>query len=217
MHPNHPAIIPTLNDAKLRFIEVWGTMASNWGISKTMAQVYALLYVSTEALDTDTIMSQLDISRGNANMNLHKLLEWGLIRKIDKLDKDTRKDLFLAEKDVWHLTMRVIQERSEKEIKPVMRHLQEISGSLGKDNLGQPRKLTSQEEEFQANLDQMVSFMGLFDTLTQKMLPLLENRNLKQIDTLLNFLTAAAQLGASNKNTDEANDTFDGKKHSKSN
>lgn len=194
-----PASNATLTEARQRFVEVWGTMASNWGISKTMAQIYALLYTSHELLDTDAIMAQLDISRGNANMNLHKLLEWGLIRKIDKHDKDTRKDLFQAEKDVWHLTLRVVQERSEKEIKPVMRHLQQISAGLGLDDAGRSRALTAEEQEFRGNLDQMAQFLALFDALTQKMLPLLENRSLKQINTLLDFLTAAAALSTSEK------------------
>jgi DNA-binding transcriptional regulator GbsR (MarR family) len=194
-----PPTLTSLHDARLRFIEVWGNMASNWGISKTMAQVYALLYASPDPLDTDAIMQQLDVSRGNANMNLHKLLEWGLISKIDKQDKDTRKDLFRAEKDVWQLTLRVVQERSEKEVKPVVRYLQEISSGLGQEADGRTRPLTPQEEEFRSNLNQMVQFLGLFEALTQKMLPLLENRSLKQINTLLDFLTAAAALSTTDK------------------
>ncbi len=178
----------SLHSARQRFVEVWGTMASNWGISKTMAQIYALLYVSAQPLDTDNIMQQLDISRGNANMNLHKLLEWGLIKKIDKNDKDTRRDLFFADKDVWHMTLRIIQERSEKEIRPVAIHLQKIAAELGRDEAGNPRALTAEEEEFRQHLQQMVDFMTLFNNLTERMMPLLEHRNLKQIETILSLL-----------------------------
>ena len=59
-----------------KFVKLWGDMASAWGINKTMAQIHALLYAESQALDTDSIMEKLGISRGNANMNLHRLLEW---------------------------------------------------------------------------------------------------------------------------------------------
>ena len=65
-----------------RFIVFWGEMASNWGINRTMAQIHALLYVSEEALDTDRIMERLQISRGNANMNLRSLMSWSLVYKV---------------------------------------------------------------------------------------------------------------------------------------
>lgn len=66
-----------------QFVELWGNMASSWGINKTMSQIHALLYAESHPMDTDAIMTKLDISRGNANMNLHRLLEWELIKKVN--------------------------------------------------------------------------------------------------------------------------------------
>ena len=76
-------------------------MASAWGINKTMAQIHALLYAENEPLDTDTIMEQLSISRGNANMNLRNLVQWQLVNKVHF--KGKRKDYYTAEKDVWNI------------------------------------------------------------------------------------------------------------------
>ncbi|RZK15017.1 MAG: transcriptional regulator, partial [Pedobacter sp.] len=59
--------------AKLKFIEAWGKLGSEWGINRTMAQVHALLLISPEALTTEEIMETLSISRGNANMTLRDL------------------------------------------------------------------------------------------------------------------------------------------------
>ena len=58
-----------LPEAKEQFISSWGTLGSNWGVSKTMAQIHALLMISTEPLSTEDIMGALNISRGNTNMN----------------------------------------------------------------------------------------------------------------------------------------------------
>ena len=47
--------------ARDEFVQLWGDMASSWGINKTMSQIHALLYAESEALHTDEIMSILDI------------------------------------------------------------------------------------------------------------------------------------------------------------
>ena len=70
-----------LTDAKEKYIQTWGTFATNWGINRTMAQVHALLLSSSNALSTDEVMEHLQISRGNANMNLRALMDWGIVKK----------------------------------------------------------------------------------------------------------------------------------------
>src|SRR3954465_743851 len=49
-----------LVEAQDRFIAVWGQMAGAWGISRTMAEVHALLYITGQALCTDDIMERLE-------------------------------------------------------------------------------------------------------------------------------------------------------------
>ena len=85
------------SEGKQKFIQTWGTLGSSWGISRTMAQVHALLLISPEALTTEEVMEDLKVSRGNANMNLRDLMDWGLISKV--LVAGERKEYFVAEKD----------------------------------------------------------------------------------------------------------------------
>jgi DNA-binding transcriptional regulator GbsR (MarR family) len=89
----------TLQEAKDKFIQTWGALGSNWGINKTMAQVHALLLVSDELLSTEDVMEKLQISRGNANINVRALIDWGLIDRTNV--KGDRKEYFIAEKDIW--------------------------------------------------------------------------------------------------------------------
>ena len=51
--------------ARDEFVQLWGDMASSWGINKTMSQIHALLYAESQALHTDEIMSILGMSRGS--------------------------------------------------------------------------------------------------------------------------------------------------------
>jgi len=173
----------SLQTAKGQFINTWGDMASSWGVSRTMAQIYALLYVAPAPLDTEAIMLHLDISRGNANMNLHKLLDWGLIAKITR--DDTRRDYFVAEKDVWSLTARIIDERQKREIAPVSHLLEAIAQSVDTDAQGQPRATTPEEQQFQTQVREMSAFLHLFDRFTTHLLPILRNRDFAKLQQIL--------------------------------
>ena len=71
-----------LDEAKEDFITQWGAMGSAWGVNRTLAQIHALLIVSSEPMTTDQVMEELQISRGNAHTNLRELVDWGLLRSL---------------------------------------------------------------------------------------------------------------------------------------
>jgi DNA-binding transcriptional regulator GbsR (MarR family) len=114
-----------IKEGKEKFIESWGKMASDWGINRTMAQVHALLLVAPESLTADEVMEQLDISRGNANMNIRALMDWGLVHK--SLKQGERKEYFFAEKDMWIVVTKIIIQRKKKELEPMLKVLEEVS------------------------------------------------------------------------------------------
>ena len=114
-----------LTEGKARFIESWGALGSSWGISRTMAQVHALLLVSCRSLCADDIMEALKISRGNANMSVHALVDWGLVHKV--LKPGDRKDYFEAEKDMVTVMKQIILQRKRKELDPMIKVLEDIS------------------------------------------------------------------------------------------
>ncbi len=114
-----------LEEAREKFVQSWGTLGSSWGINRTMAQIHSLLLVSHKPLCAEEVMSLLKISRGNANMNLRALIDWGLVRKEHKSGE--RKEYFVAEKDIWEMARRVMAERKKRELEPVIRVLEEVS------------------------------------------------------------------------------------------
>lgn len=115
-----------VREAKSKFIESWGKMASEWGINRSMAQVHALLLISPEALTADQVMEELDIARGNANMNIRALMDWGLVHK--QLRPGERKEYFFAEKDMWVVVRQIIINRKKRELDPMLRVLDEVAG-----------------------------------------------------------------------------------------
>ncbi|WP_316791079.1 GbsR/MarR family transcriptional regulator [Pedobacter frigoris] len=120
-----------LTEARLRFIEAWGKLGSEWGINRTMAQVHALLLISPESLTTEEIMQELNISRGNANMTLRDLISWGLVDKQHRPGE--RKEYFFADKDAWNIARQVAQERKKRELDPIIKLLNELSEVEGSE------------------------------------------------------------------------------------
>jgi DNA-binding transcriptional regulator GbsR (MarR family) len=120
-----------LRDSQDRFISVWGQMGSSWGISRTMAEVHALLFITGESMCTDDVMERLDISRGNASMTLRALVEWGLIAREHK--RGDRKEYYTAEQDVWTMFRAILRERLKREVDPLLISLYEIRDMATKD------------------------------------------------------------------------------------
>ncbi|MES2474222.1 MAG: MarR family transcriptional regulator [Verrucomicrobiota bacterium] len=107
-----------LKHARDEFVSQWGALGSQWGINRTMAQIHALLMTAPEAMTTDEVMEELQISRGNAHTNLKELVAWGLLRIVVK--KGERREYFEAEKDVWQIFTIVARERKRREIDPAL-------------------------------------------------------------------------------------------------
>ncbi|MEL6614535.1 MAG: hypothetical protein AAFQ43_02290 [Bacteroidota bacterium] len=175
---------PDLTDAHQaaldEFVRLWGEMASQWGINRTMALIHALLFASGEPMDTDDIMERLGVSRGNANMNLRALLDWGLVRKIHKAG--SRKDFFEAEQDVWRVATTIIEERQRREIAPVQRSLSDVAQDLRDDGDGSAR-----EAAFADRIERLVDMMEMFDGFTSALLPLLRGRRSEEVQKLIRF------------------------------
>lgn len=113
-----------LSEAKEKFIQSWGGLGSTWGINRTMAQIHALFLVTEDLLSAEDVMEALKISRGNTNMNIRTLIDWGLVYKEYKAGE--RKEFFRGEKDVWLVTQRVIKARQRQELDPMLNVLVEL-------------------------------------------------------------------------------------------
>lgn len=100
-------------------------MGTHWGINRTMAQVHALLMISPDPLTQDDVMAQLNISRGNVNMNVRDLIDWGLVDRV--IISGERKEYFTAEKDIWKVAKQIIKERKKRELDPMMKLMDQLS------------------------------------------------------------------------------------------
>jgi DNA-binding transcriptional regulator GbsR (MarR family) len=107
--------IPPLNR---EFIAHFGEMGSKWGINRTVGQIYALLYVSPQALNADEIAEALAFSRSNVSMGLKELQAWRLVRL--RHQSGDRREYFEAPADVWEIFRVLAEERRRREIEPTL-------------------------------------------------------------------------------------------------
>jgi DNA-binding transcriptional regulator GbsR (MarR family) len=112
-------------EAKEELIQAWGNLGHSWGLNKTMAQIHALLMISPKPLSTEDIMEELNISRGNANMNIRALLDWHIIYRLSVPGE--RKEYFKSEKDIWALARQVAKERRKRELEPILKVLRSVN------------------------------------------------------------------------------------------
>lgn len=149
-------------EAREKFIQAWGVFGSNWGINRTMAQVHALLMIAHEPLSTEHIMEELQISRGNANMNVRELIDWGLVKR--ELKMGERKEYFVAEKDMWKVVKQIMIQRRKRELEPMISLLDDIS------HVDKNKKAGPEEKAFVKTLGDITSFAHDADKTLERMI-----------------------------------------------
>ena len=151
------------SEGREKFIQAWGALGSNWGVSRTMAQIHALLLLSPEAISADEVMAQLQISRGNANMNLRALIDWGLVYK--ELKQGERREYFVAEKDMGQVVKQIIIQRKKRELEPMVRLLDELAEVEGESEEAQTmRKVVNDLKLFSNKADRALDALVKADS-----------------------------------------------------
>lgn len=154
--------------AQDRFVAVWGQMAGAWGVSRTMAEVHALLYITGEPMCTDDVMERLQISRGNASMSLRALLDWGIIERAHR--RGDRKEYYRGEQDVWALFRAIVRGRLTREVDPLLASLHEIRDMSSPERRRAKGETISESdrallEAHHQRLDAMIEFFDLLEKL----------------------------------------------------
>ncbi|MFT5822855.1 MAG: DNA-binding transcriptional regulator GbsR (MarR family) [Crocinitomix sp.] len=145
-----------LNEAKMEFIQTWGSIGSAWGIPRSMAQIHALLLASNEALSTEDVMETIKLSRGNVNINMRELINWRLVSKQNKIGE--RREFFTAQSDIMSMAQNIVEERKRRELQPVLSLLSKLKNEEleGKeDEVAHFKQLMQELDDFIKQLDQL--------------------------------------------------------------
>jgi DNA-binding transcriptional regulator GbsR (MarR family) len=114
----------SLTATQQRFVLHWGEMGTRWGISRTVAQIHALLYISDRPLNAEEISDSLSAARSNVSNSLRELQNWGIVRKIPVLGD--KRDHYESLHDVWEMFRIILEERKKREVDPTLVLLEEV-------------------------------------------------------------------------------------------
>jgi len=122
-----------LSSIQQKFILHWGEMGTRWGINRTVAQIHALLFISSKSLPAEDIAETLAVARSNVSTSLKELQGWGIVKLVHVMGD--KRDHFESMKDVWEMFRVVLDERKKREIDPTVAMLRECIAEAEKDGI----------------------------------------------------------------------------------
>jgi DNA-binding transcriptional regulator GbsR (MarR family) len=106
-----------------KYILHWGEMGARWGVNRTVAQIQALLFLSSKPMNAEEITETLGVARSNVSTSIKELQSWKLIKVVHLLGD--RRDHFETLKDPWELFQTIMEGRKQRELDPTMSVLRE--------------------------------------------------------------------------------------------
>jgi DNA-binding transcriptional regulator GbsR (MarR family) len=126
-----------------KYVLHWGEMGQRWGVSRSVAQLHALLYLSDRPLAADEIAETLGLARSNISTGLKELTTWDLVR-LTHLEGD-RRDHFQAKQDPWDMLVTVAEARKRREIDPTLAILTDCVAEARADGQTSPEAIAKLE------------------------------------------------------------------------
>ena len=137
-----------------KYVLHWGEMGTRWGVNRTVAQIHALLYLSSAPLNAEEITETLAVARSNVSTSIRELQSWKLVKVVHLLGD--RRDHFETMKDPWELFYAIMEGRKQRELDPTMTVLREcVLDAEGDDET---------PEEVKARIQEVLQFMETLDT-----------------------------------------------------
>lgn len=170
--------IEELTPVMKKFILHWGEMGSNWGISRAVAQIYAIIYLCEKPITAEDISNTLALARSTVSTGLHELQGWGVVHVVHVLGD--RRDHFETSGDAWEMFRAILNERKRREIDPTLHVLTESVAEL-KDEKSDDAYI---EERLQEMLEIFESISNVYEQLDR-----MPTSKLKKITKLGDNLT----------------------------
>jgi DNA-binding transcriptional regulator GbsR (MarR family) len=110
--------------------DVVGRLIEFWGFKRNLGRIWAILYLSPDALSAEDLRHSLKLSSGAVSMSLSELLRWGVVRRV--WVQGERRDFYVAEVQLWKMISRVFSEREKTEIEASIEAFEEALSALDK-------------------------------------------------------------------------------------
>ena len=171
-----------LTQLKQDFTEGLSQISKFWGLPKGMGAIFAVLYLSPEALSLDELVEQTELTKGAISTNVRALARMGLVRPSTKLGD--RKDYYEAETDFYKSIRAILKERQNSEfdtaIRSVRKTLEKLEAGIGIEDEAERQFLLERVRALQSFFD---ALDGLFNAIIR-----LESLGFTTIEKVLSIL-----------------------------
>jgi DNA-binding transcriptional regulator GbsR (MarR family) len=152
-----------------RLIEAGGNTTQSLGVGRVLGQIFAYLYLSSDARSLDEITTALGISKGSASMGVRQLEQWGALEKI--WVKGDRKDYYRARDTFGRIIKNAIRDLAGKRIESSAAMLAEVEDVLKKKK---GVKVSEEDQFIRQRIEKIRAFQnkaqGMWDSVILKML-----------------------------------------------
>ncbi len=118
----------TLQSVNTSIIDGLGQLASYFGFTKVMGQLFGALMLSPDPLSLDDLMERLGISKASVSTNMRTLEHMGIVREV--WVKDDRRKYYRAEGDFWRILGNILSSRELRDVNQALRVLEENAERL---------------------------------------------------------------------------------------
>ena len=119
-------------------------MGTRWGINRNVAQVHALLFLSSRPMAAEEIARTLSVARSNVSTSLRELQGWRIVRGVSVFGD--RRQHFESMKDLYEMFRVILEERKRREFDPTIAVVKECVAEAKKSGAGEPMPGNDMEE-----------------------------------------------------------------------
>jgi DNA-binding transcriptional regulator GbsR (MarR family) len=158
----------TFEDVNTRIIEGLGQLASYFGFSKVMGQLFGVLMLSPEPLSLDHLMERLGLSKASVSTHMRTLEHMGIVREV--WVKDDRRKYYRAESDFWHILTNILRSRELRDVNQALQVLDDSASRLQQALPGMGDEDRQLAEFYLERLGQLQEFFRLAQVLLMSLI-----------------------------------------------
>lgn len=163
-----PSINDTLQNVNTSIMDGLGQLASYFGFSKVMGQLFGALMLSPDPLNLDDLVEHLGISKASVSTNMRTLEHLGIVREV--WVKDDRRKFYKAEEDFWRILSNILSSRELRDVNQALHVLTENAEHLQQALPGMSDEDRRVAEHYIERLVQMQDFFRLAQLLLMSLI-----------------------------------------------
>lgn len=159
-----------LQNVNTSIMDGLGQLASYFGFSKVMGQLFGTLMLSPDPLSLDDMVERLSISKASVSTNMRTLEHMGIVREV--WVKDDRRKFYKAEEDFWRILSSILSSRELRDVNQALRVL-ETSGEHLQESL--PAMSSNEQRLAEHYIERLAQLQDFFQLAKLLLMSLIEH------------------------------------------